>query len=182
MEYYRLFAAIRPSDKIVRDLTRFQKGIPGARWSDAEKLHITLGFFGDVDGDRAEVLDEKLAHINKASFDLSLSGAGHFGRSEPHSVWIGVAPSPDLIHLHKSVRSAARAAGVIMEKREYRPHVTLAYLRPFPDIEAIARWEHKYSGYQSASFLVDGFFLYSSWQRQSGSNLYREEASYPLLG
>ncbi len=182
MEIYRLFAAIKPPENIVQELTVMQKGVPGARWSDPVKFHITLGFFGDVSGEQAEVLDECLAEIRCASMELILAGAGHFGRNEPHQIWIGVEDNAALERLHKSVRSAARKAGIEMEKRDYRPHVTLAYLGGHPDVEAVARWEHLNSGFKSEVFLADAFFLLSSWRRQNGANLYKPEASYPLLG
>lgn len=181
METYRLFAAIRPPSEIVEELTRLQTGVRDARWSGPEKLHITLGFFGDVNEEQAELLDSRLAEITQAPFEISLSGVGHFGRSEPHAIWAGIAESEILNRLHKSIRSVARDCNVQMEKRDYRPHVTLAYLRGHPDIEAIARWEQSYSGYQSEPFLVDAFFLYSSEQRHRGPNFYQIEASYPLL-
>jgi len=182
MEIYRLFAAIRPPENIVENLTRLQKGIPGARWSDAEKLHVTLGFFGDVDGEQAEALDERLAEIHQSPFEIVLSGVGHYGRTEPHAIWAGVDDSPALTSLHKKVRRAAHAAGVEMEKRDYRPHVTLAYFRGHPDITAIAKWEQALFDYESGPFLADEFFLYSSTRRKAGANIYKIEASYPLLG
>jgi len=182
MEIYRLFAAVRPTENIIRDLTRMQKGVAGARWNDPEKLHITLGFFGDVPGEAAEVLDAELARIDQGSFELSLSGVGHFGRNEPHSIWAGVNESSDLIRLHKSVKSAARRAGIEMERRDYRPHVTLAYFGAYPDVERIAKFEYRHAGFKTRPFMVDQFFLFSSWRRKSGGNLYKEEASYPLLG
>jgi len=182
MEIYRLFVAIRPPSNIINEVARLQKGVLGARWSDPVKLHITLGYLGDVDGERAETLDQHLAEIRQASFELSLSGTGHFGRNEPHSIWIGISENETLDRLHKAIRSAARHCGIEMEKRDYRPHLTLAYLGRPPDVKSIANWEHLYSGYKSNSFLVDEFFLYSSWRRPGRSNFYKPEASYPLLG
>jgi len=82
-----LFAAIKLPYHIAKDLTRFQKGVAGAKWSGAEKLHITLGYFGEVDDDRAEILDDQLASKAFSSFELSLKGAGHFGQAEPHAIW-----------------------------------------------------------------------------------------------
>jgi len=182
METYRLFAAIRPTENIIRDLTKLQKGVAGARWSNPEKLHVTLGFFGDVEGETAETLDTELAKIRQSSFELSLSGVGHFGRSEPRSIWAGVSDSQALSHLHKSVKAASLRAGLELERREYTPHVTLAYFGANPDVTRIAKFKHRQSGFKTRPFLVDQFLLYSSWQRKKGGNLYRVEASYPLLG
>jgi len=182
METYRLFAAVKLPGPIVDELSTFQKGVPNARWSDPEKFHVTLGFFGDVGEEQAEALDARLAEISMPPFDLRLHGTGHFGKAEPHAIWIGVTDSPELEALHKAVKGAARKARVEMEKRDYRPHLTLAYLGRYPDIAAIAKWEHLYSDYESAAFTADRFFLYSSWRRRNGANRYELEASYPLRG
>lgn len=180
MEIYRLFVAIKLPDPIVEDLMSLQKGVPDARWSDAEKFHITLGFFGDLDEEQAETLDQYLAGIRQSPFEISLSGAGHYGRAEPHSIWVGVNESQELSALAQFMRKAARACHIEMDKREFRPHVTLAYLRGFPNVGAVAEWEQAHAGYASESFWVNGFYLQSSWRRRVGSNRYETEASYPL--
>lgn len=178
----KLFAAVRPNEKIVRQLTRLQKGVSGARWSGPEKLHITLGYFGDVDMDRAEILDAELAQLKMTSFNVSLSGAGHFGRTEPHAIWIGVDPSDELTRLNKHCRRAARRAKIDMDARTFQPHVTLAYLKPEPRIDRIIAFEKRLAQFQAGPFLVDEFHLYSSLSSQGKPNLYRQEASYPLIG
>ena len=177
-----LFAAVKLGPKTVRALMREQKGVSGARWSAPEKLHITTAYFGQVDDDLAEQLDVELARLSMASFDVQLSGAGHFGRQDPHAIWAGVAPNPSLERLHSHCKSAAQRCGIVLEKRKYVPHVTLAYLKPFPDIERIIAFEKRLADFAPPSFLVDELCLFSSHRKARGPNLYRLEASYPLLG
>lgn len=177
----KLFAAIRPTQKIIRTLTRLQRGVSGARWSDPEKLHITLGYFGEVDDERAEMLDTELARIRLTGFDVSLSGAGHFGRTEPHAIWVGVDPSEPLSALHRHCRRAARYCRIDMETRAFMPHITLAYLRPHPNIPRIINFEKRLAMFKAGPFLVDEVGLYSSHQT-GGANIYRKEANYPLIG
>ena len=177
-----LFAAVKLPDRVVRQLTRHQKGVSGARWSDAEKLHLTLGYFGEVSDDRAEVLDDALARRSFPSFEMTLVGAGHFGRAEPHAIWVGVEPNEALTQLHQHCRKCARAAGIEMEKRIYTPHVTLAYLKPFSPLDRIISFEKRLADLRIENILIDEFFLYSSHRKTRGSNIYRMEASYPLLG
>ncbi len=177
-----LFAAVKPNQKTIRALLREQKGVSAARWSDPEKLHITTGYFGQVDDDLAEQLDVELARLSMPSFEVQLSGAGHFGKLEPHAIWAGVAPNPLLERLHAHCKQAARRCGIEMEKRKYIPHVTLAYMKPYPVLERIIAFEKRMANFAPPPFLVDELCLLSSHRKARGANLYRLEASYPLLG
>lgn len=178
-----LFAAIAIPAPIARDLARVQRGVAGARWRSAEQLHLTLGYFGEVDDDRAEMLDAQLAGQTLTGFEITLAGANHFGRDPVHALWTGVKDgAPELGALHKHCRRAARSAGIIMESRKYMPHVTLAYMKPDAPHARIIAFEQNMAGFKAGPFWVDEFFLYSSHRKTKGSNLYRIEASYPLLG
>lgn len=178
----KLFAAIFLPEKIAGDVVREQKGVSGARWVSAEKLHITLGFFGEVDDGHAELLDHEIGKLRMGSFSLNLEGSGHFGKTEPHSIWAGVSASPELMRLHQHCRHAARRAEVQMDARKYSPHVTMAYMKPRSPLDRIVSFEQRLADWSTRPFLVDQFSLVSSHLKKHGPNLYREEAVFPLLG
>ena len=177
-----LFAAIKMQPRTVATLTRIQRGVSGARWSNPEKFHITVGYFGEVADDHAEELDRELARLRLTAFDLSIKGVNHFGKTDPHALWAGVNPHPSLTRIHDHCRVAARRAGIEMEKRKFTPHVTLAYLKKTASIDRIIRFEQRLADFEAGPFLVDEFQLFSSWKKVRGPNVYRLEASYPLLG
>ena len=177
-----LFAAVGVPDGLARDLERIQKGVSGAKWRESESFHITLAYFGKVDDDRAEELDRRLADRSFGSFDLRLKGVGHFGNAQPHQLWAGVEDGTQLAELNAHCRSAARGAGIAMERRVFRPHLTLAYLSETVDIERLIAFEQRHAKLTSKRWLVDEFQLWSSHRRKRGPNQYRVEATYPLLG
>lgn len=175
----RLFAALAIPDEIAMALAKRQRGIEGARWRPLETLHVTLRFFGDLREDVARDLDGELAMVNGEPFDLVLEGAGSFGEGhEIHAIWAGVAESEPLRRLAGACETAARRAGLKAESRNYKPHVTLAYLR-HPDPVAVAGWIQAHNLLKSPPIRVERFGLFSSHQTKDGSQ-YRLEAEYPL--
>jgi len=61
-----------------------------------------------VDDDHAEALDFELARHPLPSLTLQLEGAGHFGHTEPHAIWLGVKDNAGLMALHQHCKHAAR--------------------------------------------------------------------------
>lgn len=175
----RLFAALAIPADIGRALQARQTGIDGARWRPLEALHVTLRFFGEVPGDVARDIDAELTAITGRPFEIELSGAGAFGEgADIHAVWAGVAANPELERLAQACETAARRAGLKPEKRNYRPHVTLAYTRR-PDPAEAAAWVQANNLLRSPPIPIDRFGLYSSTLSREGSH-YRLEAEYPL--
>ena len=175
----RLFAALAVPPDVAETLGRRQQGLPGARWTAADDLHITLRFFGEVEGDVAADLDAALAAVSAAAFDVALEGVGAFGGPERmRAVWAGVAESEALRRLATGCETAAKRCGLKAEARAYRPHVTLAYLRRTPEPRAAA-WVQGHNLLRSPLWRVRAFGLYSSWRSAEGSR-YELERTYPL--
>lgn len=175
----RLFAAISIPPEIGQPLQTRQSGIDGARWRPLEALHVTLRFFGEIRQDIARDLDAELMGVGGRPFEMTLSGAGSFSDGQDvNAVWAGVAESPELRRLAEACEGAARRAGLKPEKRNYRPHVTLAYLRR-PDPAEVGAWIQANNLLKSPPIAVDRFGLYSSTLGREGSH-YRLEAEYPL--
>jgi len=174
----RLFTAIGlPADLVTR-LSLMQGGVPGARWSPPENLHLTLRFIGEVDEVVANDIDDMLTGLRAAPFDLALMGCGSFGSKDPHSLWIGIAPCPPLMHLAARIESLLQRMGLAAEMRKYKPHVTLARLKdaPAPRVQAFLA---DHALFTCGPFGVNSFGLYSSHQSSHGSQ-YVLERSYAL--
>ena len=175
----RLFAAAPIPDAIAEGLARHQHGLPGAKWRPRETLHITLRFFGGVPEDVAADLDEELRSITGAPFDLTLEGVGTFGEgADIRALWAGVTQSQPLRVLAGRCEAAARRAGLKAETRQFKPHVTLAYLRR-PDPAPVGAWVQTHNLLKSPPFQISGFGLWSSWPSGEGSR-YELEREYPL--
>lgn len=177
----RLFAAIEVPPDMGQDLKRRQKGLPGARWRPPDTLHITLSFFGETPEPAAADLDAELASIRQAPLEVTLSGVGAFGEGRRvRAVWAGVEENEALTVLAQRCEAAGRRAGLKLEKRAFRPHVTLAYLKE-AEPDRVGAWVLNHNLLRSPPFRVTWFGLWSSWPSDEGSR-YDLEREYPLFG
>lgn len=174
----RLFAAIAIPEQIRVRLSLMQGGVPGARWSPVENLHLTLRFIGEVDQVTARDIDGMLANMRMNAFDLTLKGVGEFGGREPRALWAGVQASEPLTRLASKIETALHRMGIEGETRKYTPHVTLAYLKDAPLLK-VSEFLATYSLFNSGPFRVSSFGLYSSHPSSKGSQ-YILESSYEL--
>lgn len=131
----RCFLAIDSGPQLRAAVAEFQKAgsLPGLRWEDQAKLHVTLKFLGNVAPDVLEALSAQLSDLLRyqSSFDIIYEGLGAFPSFErPRIFWVGVRDPLPVLALHHEVDAVARALGFPAEDRPYHPHITLARIRP----------------------------------------------------
>lgn len=176
----RLFAALAVPPETAAFLQRLQDGIPGARWSTPDRMHLTLRFVGEVSERVADELDGELETITGPAAIVRLAGVGAFEEGgTPRAVWAGVEVDEPLRVLRKRCEAAARRAGLTPDTRAWRAHVTLAYLSASVDAARVGQWIQHNNLARAAPFEVSAFGLYSSWLSKEGA-IYRLERSYPL--
>jgi RNA 2',3'-cyclic 3'-phosphodiesterase len=113
---------------------KLRRSCPGldARWVEAEKLHITLWFLGEVKDAQADSTTAALqTSFRTGRFTLELSGLGAFPPSGPPRVfWLGVREgSQPLRDLHAELGERLVPLGFEPERREYSAHLTIARIR-----------------------------------------------------
>lgn len=174
----RLFVALALPDLIAENLLLLQGGVPGARWSQREQLHLTLRFIGEVDGRDATAIDDALATIHAPRFTLELKGVGEFGGKNPRALWAGIDDDAAVKHLQRKIESALQRIGHPAEERKFAPHITLARLRGAAR-DRVITFLTSHALYASPPFEVNTFILYSSTMTPNGS-IYLPERSYAL--
>ncbi|TDR94855.1 RNA 2',3'-cyclic phosphodiesterase [Enterovirga rhinocerotis] len=175
----RLFTALEIPDAAADALTMLRGGLPGARWIDRENYHVTLRFFGDVDGATARDLFALLAESRRRGpIDVTLDALGSFGGDRPRSLFARVAPSTDLARFQTAQEKLARQAGLEPEGRKYTPHVTLARLRDVRAAE-VATFIARAGFFPTLRFTAERFVLLSS-RDSVGGGPYVIEAAYPF--
>ena len=176
----RLFTALEIPRDAAMSLSLLRGGLPGARWIDVESYHLTLRFFGDVEGHVADEIANALDRVRRPSFSLTLSGVGAFGSKKPHSIYAGVAASPDLIALQAEIERICQRLGLPADPRKFVPHVTVARLRNSSPLD-IASYLSGRGNFSTLPFRVGRFVLMSS-RDSIGGGPYVVEEAWPLVG
>jgi 2'-5' RNA ligase len=110
---------------------------PGLRWPPPERWHLTLAFLGAVDESRVPALVERLGRAARRGTPLALRVEGA-GRFDGRVLWAGVhGDVPELRSLATSVAAAARHAGIDVEDRPLRAHLTIARADPSVDLRPL---------------------------------------------
>lgn len=135
----RLFFALWPDDAVRQALLHWQtqRLAAKARWQHRADLHLTLHFLGTVEPDRLDPLRALGDAVSIRRFVLVLDQLGHWSR--PQVLWCGpTAPPAELLALHRRVGEGLSALGLPLDRRPFRPHVTLARkVRSGPEVGPI---------------------------------------------
>ncbi len=120
----RLFIAINFSDEIksmLLDATETLKSqVLCGNFTRRENLHLTLAFIGETN--RTTDVINCIDSVPASPFTLTFGGSGRFG----DIWWAGIKRSGELAALAENLQNALCGSGFSIEKREFRPHVTLA--------------------------------------------------------
>jgi 2'-5' RNA ligase len=147
----RLFAAIDPPAKAIKDLEDAVRRKGQLRWTPSDQWHITAAFYGEVSQASADDLAERLetAAARARPMSLQVEGAGCFPRrpNAARVLWAGVAGDvEDLARLAERCVAAGRRGGIAMERRRFTPHLTLARARVATDFSGRLAELWSYSG------------------------------------
>ena len=165
----RLFLAATFPRDVIDDVnarvTRVRPKLPAASWVRPEAQHLTLAFLGDqpdsLVGELTPLLEEHLAGV--PAFEGRLGGCGFFPNSRHARVaWVGVTPEEKFRAVADAVRAAVKAAGVELDRADFKPHLTLARIRDSWPPLCVETYHGVLRSYESAPFAVDRVTLFSS--------------------
>nr|WP_302477026.1 RNA 2',3'-cyclic phosphodiesterase [Ruegeria atlantica] len=160
----RSFVAISLDEETKVAFSQIQHALPVGRPVLPDNMHLTLVFLGNQAEEMLVELHEELLTLSIPPFDVAFSGVESFG----HVLAVGVADCQALTELHQKVQTATRRAGIMLPRRRFRPHVTIARLKP-KQHEAVQHVQHPRTNRELPEMLVTGFTLYQSTLRPEGA-------------
>ena len=178
----RSFIGLPMPPHAVRALEALQTGLPVAREVPGENLHLTLVFLDDQPQAVLRALAEELDGLALPPVDLRLSGLDVLGGRQPGAIAVRADGGEALTVLQAKVARTVRTAGIPLERRRFRPHVTIFRLpqRLSPaDTARIQAWLGASAGFDPVHCRIDSMVLYRSILAKSGA-LYDALADYPL--
>lgn len=127
-------------------LARVQDALPpGLRLTDPDDLHLTLAFLGERPEDEVVAAHEGFETVRHPPVLLRPAGLGTFEKGGEGAIWAGLADEAGVRSLHAKALASLHGAGIMLDRRRFRPHVTLARPgRTPPDparlAAALGRW------------------------------------------
>lgn len=177
----RLFVGLDIHESLIEDLAEARGSVENAHWQRDNQLHLTLAFIGDASRKMTREIEDALAAIRFDPFELSLNGVGMFGKPKlPKLLWAGVTDKAPLQHLHDKIASALGRIDVEIDRRKYKPHVTLARFRRGAEAR-VGDWLTCNERLSTRSMTVENFVLFSS-ERTSDGSFYRAESEFNAYG
>lgn len=163
-----LFVAVRPSLEALEDLeaaidrVRRDPRAADLHWQPTSRWHVTMAFLGEASDDATDVAVEVLTQTagGLPGSRIRLEGSGVFGRQ---ILWVGVVGASDadgdaLATSGRLIQARLRRNGLPLERRPWRPHLTVARTRHADARPAV----HLLAGYSGPAWPVAELILVRS--------------------
>ena len=117
-------------DELVQTL-KVSAAARDVRWVDAANRHLTLAFLGNQPLDTVFPLQAALQSLilKHNAFELVGSSVCGFPDAKSAIVALQLEPVPELMTLVVDIQAILRTQQLPIERRTYRPHITLGRLR-----------------------------------------------------
>jgi len=149
----RLFIAINFNEEVKNNICRIIEKMKEAsvrgNFTRKENLHLTLVFLGEIPVHKVKAIERAMDNFRRnlssanltqiededhnswsnKHLEISFSGYGNFS----DALWIGIEKNDNLSKLQKQLSDDLASQGFRIEKREFRPHITLCRRAMLPD-------------------------------------------------
>ena len=135
MSQIRAFLAIDLDDdlkpKINKIIKEFKKIDTRIKYVELTNLHLTLKFFGDIDTNGLNLLEEKIASVvsEEDPFNIKIKSCGAFPNNNHIKViWVGIEDDTILKDLHDKLDVEFNKLGFDLDKK-FSTHLTIGRMK-----------------------------------------------------
>jgi 2'-5' RNA ligase len=177
MKPTRTFIAIDPGKAIRDRLVALQENLAktGAdvKWVEADNLHLTLLFLGEVGQRELMPICRAVAAAAQthAPFAMSIEHTGAFPNvRRPRTLWVGVGTgAAEVCTLHDALEEPLLDLGCYRrEERNYTPHLTLGRVRGDHAAAELTKALTKYAAWTAGETVMSEVHVMSSELKPSG--------------
>ncbi len=154
----RCFISIDIPENIKKEIISIQKSIPKfyGKLIEAENLHLTLKFLGEIDEEKIELVKERLNEIKFDNFEVAVDSLGVFSEKFIRIIWLHLSNCEEL------QRAIDEELGDLFPKeKRFMSHLTIARVKKVGDREFFLE-ELKKIEIPQMKFNVDSFNLKES--------------------
>jgi RNA 2',3'-cyclic 3'-phosphodiesterase len=175
----RLFVALDVPEQTGRALCAlledFREICRGARFVRPEGIHVTLKFIGHIDDAKVPEIQEVLSRVHQErAIDIAFREFGFFpNEKHPRVFFVGIHAGLELASLAGQIEDQLAPRGIAREKRDFRPHLTLAR---FKTNEGLPELRKKIASLPTQDFgsgAATEFHLYQSVLQSGGARYTR---------
>ena len=171
----RLFLAIDLPEQLQSDIeSLYLPELQNVRWTNSLQLHVTLVFIGEQEKSRLDEIIEAVGETPFQPITLSVEGVNHFKSGIIH---LQIKENTELNTLHQRLHQKLAELGIHIEKRKYKPHITLGRCQKL-DAQIMNTMEIR-AGKFTTTFTAERFYLKSSQLKNTGPVYYTEAEFLP---
>jgi 2'-5' RNA ligase len=145
----RLFIAVELPSYIKEEIMRLQKNLMGKRvligtYPKPDAMHLTLKFIGDVEQNEVPLIQQALRSVEGIRMHARITNLMFFGNFRfPKVVYVALE-CPDLQELVEAIDHALQEL-CVSERRNFKPHITLARVKEMSDYQAMYGLDREYA-------------------------------------
>lgn len=154
----RCFISLNVPENIKKEIVKMQDSLPefNGKITERENLHLTLKFLGEIDGEKAEKIRQKLKEIKFRKFESEIDKMGIFDEDFIRIIWVHLTNCDEL----QKIIDRKLKKMFITEKR-FMGHLTIARVKSIKDKKKFLN-ELKKIEFPKIKFAVDRFYLMKS--------------------
>jgi RNA 2',3'-cyclic 3'-phosphodiesterase len=172
----RSFLAIELPKPILAKIEEVQEDLRSThaevRWTNPEKIHLTLKFFGNIEESRIDPIFKSIEEPirNTLPFSLKVRGVGAFPHlKNPRVIWIGLVNEREaLTLLQKQIEIHLEKIGIQPEDRPFHPHLTLGRMKSSRGKQELVERMERHREEELGDFEVERVVLFKSDLRPLG--------------